>query len=332
METTTGGIDIIIPFPSILSQAEVSLEALMTDLQVLFVAGTHGNELNGSWLVDQWLMDPGLLQTNGLNVLPVIGNPQARQAQKRYLDVDLNRSFIPELLAKTSPKELEVRRAQELISQYGPNGASPCQIVIDLHSTTSAMGSSLVVYGRRPTDLALAALIQARLGLPVYLYEADQTQQGFLVEQWPCGLVVEIGPVPQMLIDARIVSQTRVAVQTCCEIISMVQQGTVSNPAQLVVHCHKCSLDLPRDVIGQPKAYVHPERQGMDWYPVHHGDPLFLMRDGAEVCFEGQETVVPVFINEAAYTEKNIAMSLTKKYVWPFALEWKDALQRLINP
>ena len=79
------------------------------------------------------------------------------------------------------------------------------------------MGSSLVVYGRRPTDLALAALIQARLGLPVYLYEADQTQQGFLVEQWPCGLVVEIGPVPQMLIDARIVSQTRVAVQTCCD-------------------------------------------------------------------------------------------------------------------
>ena len=63
----------------------------------------------------------------------------------------------------------EIMRARELVSSFGPNGSNACKIAIDLHSTTSSMGSCLVVYGRRPADLALAALMQSRLGLPIYL-------------------------------------------------------------------------------------------------------------------------------------------------------------------
>ncbi|MFL0742564.1 MAG: aspartoacylase, partial [Prochlorococcus sp.] len=40
---------------------------------------------------------------------------------------------------------------------------------------------------------------------------------------------------------------------------------------------------------------------------------------------------VPVFINEAAYFEKHIAMSLTSREVWPLAREWKGALQQLVG-
>ena len=52
----------------------------MTSFDVLVVAGTHGNELNASWLLDQWELQPELVDTGGLFCRRVIGNPQARAA------------------------------------------------------------------------------------------------------------------------------------------------------------------------------------------------------------------------------------------------------------
>ena len=165
----------------------------MASPRVLVVAGTHGNEINAPWLLDQWQQQPDLIDARGLEVVPVIGNPAAREQGRRYLDRDLNRSFRPDLLeqaaAGTSVVDREMARAHSLVRAYGPKALKSCSVAFDLHSTTAAMGSSLVVYGRRPADLALAAGVQQRLGLPVYLHEADQAQQGFLVERWPCGVV-----------------------------------------------------------------------------------------------------------------------------------------------
>ena len=38
-----------------------------------------------------------------------------------------------------------------------------------------------------------------------------------------------------------------------------------------------------------------------------------LTFDGQEILYEGTSTVYPIFINEAAYYEKGIAMCLTQK-------------------
>jgi aspartoacylase len=58
---------------------------------------------------------------------------------------------------------------------------------------------------------------------------------------------------------------------------------------------------------------------------------LFLRHDGEVLRFEGQEFPVPVFINEAAYFEKHIAMSLTSREVWPLPEALKGALQQLVG-
>jgi len=162
----------------------------MAQGRVLVVAATHGNERNAPWLLEQWRQQPQLLASSGVELALEIGNPAALAANRRYIDRDLNRSFAPDLLQDPGHQQLEVQRARQLLAAYGPAGHQPCTVAIDLHSTTSAMGNSLVVYGRRPADLALAAGVQARLGLPVYLHEADAAQTGFLVERWPCGLVI----------------------------------------------------------------------------------------------------------------------------------------------
>ena len=53
--------------------------------------------------------------------------------------------------------------------------------------------------------------------------------------------------------------------------------------------------------------------------------------NGQIIRFEEDEPYIPVFINEAAYVEKNIAMSFTKRELWNFKKEWKQALVDLIH-
>ena len=299
--------------------------------RVLVVAATHGNERNAPWLLEQWRAQPQLLASAGLALQLEIGNPEALACNRRYIERDLNRCFAPELLADTTRQELELRRARQLLAAFGPQGSTPCTVALDLHSTTSAMGNSLVVYGRRPADLALAAGIQARLGLPVYLHEADAAQTGFLVERWPCGLVIEVGPVPQGLITTSICRQTQLALEAACSAVAQAAQGSLRLPQGLTVHRHRGSLDLPRDGSDQPAACVHPLRQNRDWRPLQSGEPLFWQPDGGVQRVSSSPTdsssgLWPVFINEAAYGEKHIALSLTSRERWACDPTWADAL------
>ena len=302
----------------------------MSSCGVLVVAGTHGNEVNAPWLLQQWQANPDLIDTAGLAVQKVIGNPEALRRRCRYVDRDLNRCFLPEQLEQGA-SGLEFQRAGELLRLHGPSGEQPCAVAIDLHSTTAAMGNSLVVYGRRPADLALAALVQGALGLPIYLHEADAQQTGFLVESWPCGLVIEVGPVPQGLLNARVVEQTRLGLETCLRALDQARQGLARLPDALVVHRHLGSQDLPKSEHGKPLALVHPDLQGRDWQNIASTQAMFRAADGTDLCAAWVEGEIPVFVNEAAYAEKSIAFSLTRREVWPVQPTWLPALQQLLS-
>ena len=81
---------------------------------VLVVGGTHGNECNAPWLLQQWGPSFAALQRPGLSVQTALGNPRALQCCRRYIDRDLNRSFRPDLLqGQSNPADpWEVQRAQ----------------------------------------------------------------------------------------------------------------------------------------------------------------------------------------------------------------------------
>jgi aspartoacylase len=299
--------------------------------RVMVVGGTHGNERNAPWLLEAWRRHPTLLDSSGLCLELVLGNPDAHAAGVRYLDRDLNRSFVPSLLEAADPGDREQQRARELLDRHGPAGRAPCLVALDLHSTTAAMGNSLVVYGRRPADLALAAGLQRRLGLPIYLHEHDPAQTGYLAERWPCGLVVEVGPVPQGVINSTICRQSQLALEAALAVLAEARAGGLAQPRELVVHRHLGSLDLPRHGDGSPAAVVHPRRQHRDWHRIHADDPLFLTAEGTTIGFHppgewADQPVWAVFINEAAYGEKGIALSLTRRESWPVPPAWGQAL------
>ena len=60
---------------------------------------------------------------------------------------------------------------------------------------------------------------------------------------------------------------------------------------------------------------IHPQLQFQDYAPLYPGNPMFLTFDNQEIIYEGKSTVYPVFINEAGYYEKGIAMYLTQKQI-----------------
>ena len=112
------------------------------------VAGTHGNERNAPWLLDHWSRNSGGLASCGLDLELVVGNPAAHAQNRRYLERDLNRCFAPALLADPSLAGPDLQRARELVARHGPEADARCLVALDLHSTTSALGNSLVIYGR----------------------------------------------------------------------------------------------------------------------------------------------------------------------------------------
>ena len=76
----------------------------MAELQVLLIAGTHGNEINAPWFFKQWKHNPKLINSNGIKLEKVIGNPLSLKDSRRYIDCDLNRSFRSDLLSTNKSK------------------------------------------------------------------------------------------------------------------------------------------------------------------------------------------------------------------------------------
>ena len=301
----------------------------MTVQRILIVSGTHGNEINPIWAVKQFNSVQNSLN-HGIEYEYIIGNPVAYEKRCRYIDDDLNRSF-KEIKNRNQDNNsaYEINRANYLVDQFGIHGSKPCQIAIDLHTTTANMGTSIVMYGRRFKDFCLAALLQNKFGLPIYLHEKDKAQTGFLVEAWPCGLVIEIGAVAQNFYDPKIIDRFLIIISSLREEIDKLKNNLIELPKELVVHVHQGSIDYPRDEKGDIDGLIHPERINQDWKMIKKGDPLFVDSKGTIHKYYGDHLIWPVFIGEVAYKEKKIAMSYTKKEVIFSKKQWVQEFESL---
>ena len=291
----------------------------MVEKKLLIVSGTHGNELNPIMAVDKFRNSTNDNKSNYFEF--ILGNPLACEKGLRYLDIDLNRSFNSKNFSLNNDL-YEVKRAKQIVNEYGPNSHKRCQIVLDLHTTTSSMGTSIVMYGRRKKDFYLAAILQSKFGLPIYLHEKDSHQTGFLVEAWPCGLVIEIGPVAQNHYDSLIVERFLIILNFLEDLLDGISKKINALPDEITVYVHQGSIDYPRDENGNINSLIHPERIMQDWIEIKNGDPLFLDEFNKNVNYFSKENTYPVFIGEAAYKEKKIAMSFTQKEKIKCSQDW----------
>jgi succinylglutamate desuccinylase len=162
---------------------------------VLFIAGTHGNESLGVEVMQdiQQEFDPQLYGYDW-----IIGNPMAYEASIRFTEKDLNRSAPGD---PNSPA-YEERRAAEIVRESERYDA-----VIDLHGSVADCGVVMIIPYPSLANLALAKTIPLRRG--VIWYSPSSVHSGPLAQHMKCPAIeIECGPKD----NPRIIRELRTAV------------------------------------------------------------------------------------------------------------------------
>lgn len=286
---------------------------------VAIVGGTHGNEFSGIYLERRYREHPELVKRSSFAVTTVFANPQAHQANRRYLHSDLNRQFKTADLADPTLTNYEQSRAKVLNAQLGPKGNAKTDFIIDLHNTTSNMGPCLILTQPGALYNQLAAYVKMKMPTAVISRDEDhfaQQDHALLCTVGTYGVIVEVGPQPQSVLRQDVLEQMDEMTQHILDFIELYNTNALPElpkrtPAIRYLH----SIKLPMNAQGERLGMVHKNVQDRDYQPIKPGDPIFTLFDGTEVCYEGNETVYPTFINEAAYYDNNLAMSLNEQ-VW----------------
>ncbi len=283
--------------------------------RVVIVGGTHGNELTGIYLVKKFQQFPHLLHRPSLECTTLLANPEAIAANRRYIDRDLNRCFANEDLANPALTSYEDKRAKQIAAQLGPKSQPKADVIIDLHSTTANMGLTILPSSRHPFNLRLAAYLSTLDPLVRVCCGLQCNQDAPMLRSLsPLGCTIEVGAIAQGVINADYLQQTERLVHHILDYLDAVNQGKdLPIPPSLEVYQVIASVDYPRNASGDLQAMIHPHLQFKDYEPLCDGDPMFLTFTGESILYQGENTVYPIFINEAAYYEKKIAMTLTYK-------------------
>ena len=283
--------------------------------RVVIVGGTHGNELTGIYLIKKFQQFPQLLHRQSFECVTLLANPEAIAANRRYIDRDLNRCFANEDLANPALTGYEDRRAKEIAAQLGPKSQPHADVIIDLHSTTANMGLTILPSSKHPVNLRLAAYLSALNPLVRVCCGVQCNQDAPMLRSLsPLGCTIEVGAIAQGVLNADYLQQTERLVHDILDYLDAMNQGEfLPVPPSLSVYQVISSVDYPRNASGELQAVIHPHLQFKDYEPLSDGEPMFLKFTGEAIPYRGETTVYPVFINEAAYYEKKIAMTLTNK-------------------
>ena len=282
--------------------------------RVAIVGGTHGNEFTGTYLIKKFDQFPHQIQRPSFETLTLLANPKAFEEKRRYIDKDLNRCFKSQDLLDPTLCGYEQMRAKAIHKILGPKGKSQVDVILDLHTTTANMGLSIMLENQHPFSLRLAAYLSSMNPLIKICWTPPYQESALLRSLCELGFVIEVGPVAQGVLNADLFAKTEKLVYVMLDYIEGYNKGSVPQTnSTLTLYEYVGTLDYPRNEKGEIQAMIHQQLQFRDYEPLNPGEPIFLTFDGKEIAYEGESTVYPVFINEAAYYEKGIAMCLTKK-------------------
>lgn len=208
----------------------------------------------------------------------------------------------------------EIQRAIEIKEQFGQEGQIPIDLIIDQHSTSSNMGITLILDNYDPFNLKLAAYLSSiQPALKVYSSAASGRNRDSLRSLAQYRVGIEVGPIAHGTLHAELFKKNEALVYAILDYLEQYNSNTVSTErTSLTLYQYVGVIDYPRNESGEIQAMIHPQLQFKDYEALNPGAPMFLTFDGEAIAYEGS-TVYPIFINEAAYCEKGIAMCLTEK-------------------
>ena len=287
--------------------------------KITIVGGTHGNEYTGPYLLNLLKSRVPVSRYLTFDLKLFLANPKAYKNKVRYIDYDLNRSFLSEDLANNSLDSYEANRAKVINQVLGPKENSKTDLIIDVHSTTANMGVSIILVNDNMFNLQLASFLSTRIPNVFIYYIPPEAYTGnndhpFLNSLAKYGFALEVGPIPNGVVRHDILMQAYDATLACLEYIEKKNKGLdVYFENTIDIYEHVSAVEFPLDSNGRIDAIIHKELQDMDYKPLEKGAPIFEKLDGRIVVNHEDESFYPVFINEAAYYDKKIAFSLTRK-------------------
>jgi len=283
---------------------------------VTIVGGTHGNEYTGIYLLKKWQQAPSLIERESFSTHTLFANTNAFRDNRRYLDCDLNRQFRTPDLETAALSNYEQSRAKAINAQIGPKGQAKTDFIIDLHNTTSNMGPSLILLQSDDFNLQLGAYVKQHMPETVLIME-DQiplADQAYLCSIASQGIIIEVGPQPQSVLRQDIMDWMDELTKHVLDFVEAYNTNRVTNlPDTVDMYAYTETLKLPMNEYGERVGMVHRNVQDQDFKPLNPGDPIFKYFSGEEGYWEGNYVAYPHFINEAAYYDNNLAMSLAKK-------------------
>ncbi len=284
--------------------------------KVAIVGGTHGNEFTGITLIKQWQRSPQRIAHDSFAVNTVFANPKAHQENKRYVDCDLNRQFTRDNLENDALCNYEQSRAKAMNQQLGPKGNAKTDFIIDLHNTTSNMGPSLILLQMDKFNRKMGAYLKSKMPEVVVIVEdfCSVADHPYVCSMTPQGVVVEVGPQPQSVIRQDILEQMEAMTHHILDYVHHCNEGHLPElPPRYQAFRHTETLKLPENEKGERTGMVHKNVQDQDFKPLSQGDPIMALFEGGEICWEGDYEAYPYFVNEAAYYDNNLAMSMAEK-------------------
>ncbi|WP_332872824.1 aspartoacylase [Algibacillus agarilyticus] len=289
----------------------------MSIKQVAVVGGTHGNEITGYYLLEKWQAAPELIKRDSFITRTLLANPKAFEINRRYVDQDLNRQFASKNLTDPTLGGYEQNRAKVINEELGPKGASKTDLVIDLHTTTSNMGPTLLMPQAGRFYNQLAAYLKLNMpDVTIFRDEdhKDNDEHHLLATTGRYGVIVEVGPVPQAVLRHDVFEQSEMMVQHILDFAEAYNTDSLPMlPEKTEAYRFLKSLQLPLNQEGERLGMVHKNIQDNDFTTLNPGDPLFQLFSGDTVYYQGDKTVYTAFVNEAAYYDNNLAMSLMEK-------------------
>lgn len=284
--------------------------------RVLITGAVHGNELTGAYLIKKFERHPYYCHRENFETITLLANPKAFESVRRYIDKDLNRCFKQADLLSLTRFSYEDIRAREINYLFGASGKTPVDVILDIHSTTANMGLT-VITNEHPFNLQLVAYLQnANPLVNVYILPESGQESSSLPSICQLGCTIEVGAVAQGVLQADRFEQTEALIGSALNYFEQYNRGEILTfDNKLTFYRHSGTIDYPRNEKSEMTAMIHPRLQFQDYQPLTPGEPIFVTFEGEAIAFEGTSTVYPVFINEAAYYEKGIAMCITTQQV-----------------
>eukprot|EP00937_MAST-01D_sp_MAST-1D-sp2_P003549 g3549.t1 len=304
---------------------------------VAITGGTHGNETNGVYLAKHFMARPDLVDRPSFETVLHLANTHAIKANTRYVDTDMNRCFMLKDLADDTLVDREQARAKELDAMLGPKASMQpkADLIIDLHNTTANTGVALMMAPDDDFAHEIGAhLMKTHPEAGVRVVEwAPAADYAMLPSIGRSGMTFEVGACPwgcligkwyalsrQLVLAALDFVEEHNRAVAACEAAGAAPFPMIARPCP--VFRRVVNIDYPRDDAGEIAAMVHPAMQDRDFEPIAEGQDLFLMLDGSARPFSAAEhdwdraargEPRGLFINEAAYYEKGVALMLTEQ-------------------